>query len=30
MRYQPIEHHGIVGSMHSGALVSLDGSINWL
>lgn len=26
MRYQPIEIHGIVGNMHSAALVSLDGS----
>jgi GH15 family glucan-1,4-alpha-glucosidase len=30
MRYQPIENHGIIGNMHSAALVSLDGSIDWL
>jgi GH15 family glucan-1,4-alpha-glucosidase len=30
MRYQPIENHGIVGNMHSAALVSLDGSVDWL
>src|ERR1700740_568547 len=30
MRYQPIESHGIVGNMHSAALVSLDGSVDWL
>ena len=29
-RYQPIENHGIVGNIHSAALVSLDGSIDWL
>jgi GH15 family glucan-1,4-alpha-glucosidase len=30
MRYQPIEKHGIVGNMHSAALVSLEGSVDWL
>src|SRR6476469_5734740 len=30
VRDQPIENHGIVGNMHSAALVSLDGSIDWL
>src|SRR5687768_8979128 len=30
MRYQPIENHGIVGNMHSAALVGLDGSVDWL
>ena len=30
MRYQPIENHGIIGNMHTAALVSLDGSIDWL
>src|SRR5262249_4856245 len=30
MRYQPIENHGIIGNMQSAALVSLDGSVDWL
>ena len=30
MGYEPIENHGIVGDMHSAALVSLDGSVDWL
>ena len=30
MRYAPIENHGIIGNMHSAALVSLDGSVDWL
>jgi hypothetical protein len=30
MRYQPFENHGIVGNMHRAALVSLDGSVDWL
>src|SRR4051794_36400644 len=30
MRYQPIENYGIIGNMHSAALVSLDGSVDWL
>jgi hypothetical protein len=29
MRYQLIENHGIVGNMHSAALVGLDGSVDW-
>jgi GH15 family glucan-1,4-alpha-glucosidase len=28
--YQPIENYGIVGDMHSVALVGMDGSIDWL
>ena len=30
MRYQPIENQDIVGDMRSAALVSLDGSVDWL
>jgi GH15 family glucan-1,4-alpha-glucosidase len=30
MRYEPIENHGIVGNMHSVALVSLAGTVDWL
>ncbi len=30
MAYQPIENHGIIGDMHSVALVCLNGSIDWL
>ena len=30
MRYHPIENYGIIGNMHSAALVSLDGSVDWL
>src|SRR3954468_6711542 len=30
MRYQPSENHGIVGNMRTAALVSLDGSVDWL
>src|SRR5262245_35140428 len=30
MRYQPIENHGIVGNKRTAALVSLDGSVDWL
>src|SRR5262249_3482804 len=30
MGYEPIENHGIVGDMYSAALVSLDGSVDWL
>ena len=29
MAYQPIEHHGVIGNMHTAALVALDGSIDW-
>jgi GH15 family glucan-1,4-alpha-glucosidase len=28
--YQPIEDYGIIGGMHSVALVGMDGSIDWL
>src|SRR5260370_25418313 len=30
MRYQPIENQGISGNMKRAALVSLDGSVDWL
>ena len=30
MGYQPIENYGIIGDMHSVALVGTDGSIDWL
>ena len=29
MAYIPIEDHGIIGNMHSAALVGMDGSIDW-
>jgi GH15 family glucan-1,4-alpha-glucosidase len=29
MAYTPIENHGIIGNMHSAALVGLNGSIDW-
>src|SRR6056297_3565750 len=29
-RYQPIENHGIIGDLHTVALVGLNGSIDWL
>ena len=30
MAYQPIENYGIIGNMHTVALVGLNGSIDWL
>ncbi len=30
MAYQPIENYGIIGNMHSVALVGMNGSIDWL
>ena len=30
MSYQPIENYGIIGDMHTVALVGMNGSIDWL
>ena len=30
MHYLPIEEHGIIGDMHTAALVGSDGTIDWL
>ncbi|HVQ76540.1 MAG TPA: glycoside hydrolase family 15 protein [Candidatus Binatia bacterium] len=30
MSYQPIEHYGIIGNLHTAALVGMNGSIDWL
>jgi GH15 family glucan-1,4-alpha-glucosidase len=30
MGYQPIENYGIVGNMHTVALVGMNGSVDWL
>ena len=30
MAYQPIENYGMIGDMHSVALVGTNGSIDWL
>jgi len=29
MAYQPIENYGIIGDLHTVALVGMDGSIDW-
>ena len=30
MNYQPIENYGLIGNMHTAALVGLNGSVDWL
>ena len=30
MSYLPIEHHGVIGDLHTVALVGLDGTIDWM
>ena len=30
MAYQPIENYGVIGNMHTVALVGMNGSIDWL
>ncbi len=29
MSYQPIESYGVIGDLHTVALVGMDGSIDW-
>jgi hypothetical protein len=30
MAYQPIENYGMIGDMHTVALVGINGSMDWL
>ena len=30
MSYLPIEHHGVIGDLHTAALIGIDGNIDWL